>query len=564
MRTPQARLVEELFRGGVPAETLEELRREAGPSESALLGAVLATGLVSEDRLYASWARALGAAFYDLEARSLENDVVQLLPKELAVRYQAIAISIVSGEITVALTDPQDVEAVDAIRGHLHAPVVTVLACPSKIQQSLELFYKTSVGIEAALGELDLGRISKLALSDPEEFQRLAGENGVVHIVEQVLLGAIRERASDVHIEPREDKVVVRYRVDGELEDFYSLPSAIADALVSRIKILSDLDIAERRKPLDGSLVLSLQGGEKAEFRVSTIPTVRGEKVVARLLESSKEALKLDQLGFGERIRKDVRKLVAAPHGLLVVTGPTGSGKSTTLYSLLAEISSPEINILTCEDPVETRLPLTNQVAVAPQLGRTFATVLRSFLRQDPDVIMIGEIRDAETASIAVQAALTGHLVLATLHTNTAIGAVPRLIDLGVEPFLLAPALLGVLGQRLVRALCSRCRVKDEPDPTLLRALRVPPTYHSRPLTFFRGEGCQYCRHRGQIGRLGVHELFVVDDALQRLIGRNETEDRIRSAARARGYRPLALDGLRKCLLGLTTLEEVARVAAER
>ncbi|MEQ8766899.1 MAG: GspE/PulE family protein [Planctomycetota bacterium] len=564
MLTPTVKLLQDLESEGVPPDLLRDIRGHAKGSEVELLRRVLETGLISEDRLYSMWAKALGVAFLHVDLKGLDDDSIRLLPKDLAVRHDAIVVSAESSEITVAMVDPQDVDAVDAIRSRLHAHVVTVLACPSKIRQAIELYYKTSAGIEEALGELDLDAISRLALDDPEEFQRIAGENGVIRIVEQVLLDAIRERASDVHIEPREDKVVVRYRIDGELEDFFSLPRAIADALVSRVKILADLDIAERRRPLDGSLVMSLPGGEPAEFRISTVPTVRGEKVVARLLESSATAKSLEALGLPDGMLRHVRRLNRSPHGMLIVTGPTGSGKSTTLYSLLQELSSTERNILTCEDPVEIRLPLANQVSVAPQLGRTFATVLRSFLRQDPDVIMIGEIRDQETASIAVQAALTGHLVLATLHTNTAVGAIPRLIDLGVEPFLLAPALLGVLGQRLVRAVCPRCRVRADVDPTLLGALGIAEEAASQGLTFYRGEGCRACRHRGFSGRIGLFELVEVGEVIQRLIARNEPEDRIRSVARAQGYRPLVLDGLRKCLLGQTTPEELARVASER
>jgi type IV pilus assembly protein PilB len=380
-------------------------------------------------------------------------------------------------------------------------------------------------------------------------------------MLDLVMIQAIRDRASDIHFEPDEKALRVRFRIDGFLYESLTLPKPIHPALTSRIKILAEMDIAETRLPQDGNFNVKLEK-RGFEIRVSTFPTIYGENVVLRILDQTSTLFKLEDLGFSEEVLNHFKQLVRKTNGIILVTGPTGSGKTTTLYALLNMINSKDKNIITIEDPVEYRLALIRQTQINPKAGINFATGLRSILRQDPDIIMIGEIRDLETSEIAMQAALTGHLVLSTLHTNDAPEAINRLVDIGVEPYLISSSVIGVLAQRLVRIICPDCKVSYQADPKVMNDLGEEVTKSKEPLTFYRGKGCKNCKQSGYWGRSGIYELLLVNEDIKKLISERASTQVIRDVAKkTAGLVPLRVDGLRKVLKGITTLDEVDRVA---
>ncbi|MFN4219935.1 MAG: GspE/PulE family protein, partial [bacterium] len=382
-------------------------------------------------------------------------------------------------------------------------------------------------------------------------------EAPIVKLVNQIIFHAISDKASDIHIEPWPKEVVVRYRMDGILHEIMRIPKHILAPMVSRIKIMSALDIAERRKPQDGKIHLKYEGRE-FDLRVSTIPTVNGEKVVMRILDKSSVMLGLDRLGFMPDIREKLEWLISKPYGMILVTGPTGSGKSTTLYACLNKLNQGTVNISTVEDPVEYQIQGINQVQVNPKAGVTFASALRAFLRQDPDIIMVGEIRDHETAQIAVEAALTGHLVLSTLHTNDAPSAATRLIEMGIEPFLVASAVVGVLAQRLARTICPACKEPYVPPKEALKDIGL--AYTEEEIVFYKGRGCEVCKGSGYKGRTGIHELLIISDAAREVILRRGSANEIKRAVLEEGFKTLQDDALRKVLEGIITVEEALRV----
>ncbi|HEY5237218.1 MAG TPA: GspE/PulE family protein, partial [Rhizomicrobium sp.] len=395
--------------------------------------------------------------------------------------------------------------------------------------------------------------------ADLERLKDLASDAPIVRAVNGLIARAVEAQASDIHIEPAEDSIKIRFRIDGALRDEQPLPGHFKSAFISRIKVMSGLNIAERRLPQDGRLRLAVRGQE-IDFRVATSPTIHGESVVLRILDRSNLALEFDTLGFDEALLTQYRRVLAQPHGILLVTGPTGSGKTTTLYASLAVLNSSDRKILTIEDPIEYRMPGINQTQVKPQIGLTFAAALRSFLRQDPDVMMVGEIRDLETAQVAIQSALTGHMILSTLHTNSAAGAITRLLDMGVEPFLITSTLNAVMAQRLVRRLCPNCRTPMDLLPEAATSLGVAL---DKPVTVYRAHGCEACRNTGFRGRIALFELLTMDDEISRLIlARSEAREIHRVAVTA-SMRTMAQDGLAKAREGLTTVEEVLRVTRE-
>ncbi|MDR7489743.1 MAG: GspE/PulE family protein, partial [Armatimonadota bacterium] len=389
-----------------------------------------------------------------------------------------------------------------------------------------------------------------------EQLKALVEDAPVVRLVNMIIEDAVRERASDIHIEPQRSGLLVRYRIDGVLHDVMKPPLNLKSPLISRVKIMADMDIAERRKPQDGRIHLRT-AGRAIDLRVSTLPTVYGEKVVMRILDQSTPLIGLSHLGFHSETLSQWEAAVNKPYGMILVTGPTGSGKSTTLYGTLNTLNTLEKNIVTVEDPVEYQLPRINQVQVNPKAGLTFATGLRSILRQDPDIIMVGEIRDRETAEIAVQAALTGHLVLSTLHTNDAASAVSRLVDMGIEPFLVSSSVIAILAQRLARQICSDCKTGYSPPPDALKRLGLDT---AEGVTLYRGAGCEACRHTGYKGRIGVFELLVVTDSLRELIVRRAPAAELKAQAVREGMRTLRDDGLEKVLSGVSTIDEILRV----
>ncbi len=518
-------------------------------------------GIVDDLVLYQALAHQNGLAFVKL-IPGLGDPVLQsLLDKDWARSHGVLPLYRVHGELTVAIADPTDVFTRDALRRLTGLKLRFVVAHPEEISHGAAAAHATRPGFSVDdiiedVGEQDI-RVVEEALDDLEDAEKAAGLSPVVRLVNFIIAKAIRESASDIHVEPGEDILRVRFRVDGMLREALRPPARMASAIVSRVKIMSSLDIAERRAPQDGRMQVMLDN-RSIDLRVSTLPTFNGEKVVIRILDRSSMMGDLSALGLTPRILDGMQDLVARPNGVMLVTGPTGSGKTTTLYGCLATINAVDINICTVENPTEYNLPMVNQVQVNERAGLTFATALRSLLRQDPDVIMVGEIRDRETAQICIEAALTGHQVFSTLHTNDAISAIPRLVNMGIESYLLAAAINGILAQRLVRRICKACKVSFEPDKrtqALFEAYGIPIGQLAR------GEGCAHCGATGYSGRAGLYELFVIDDKLRDIITTEPALAPLRTEARAQGHLDLAYDGLTKVAEGLTTVEEVTRVA---
>jgi general secretion pathway protein E len=509
-------------------------------------------GLLAEDRLVAGMAEALGLAVLDagaMPATAVEGP--ELSPAFLR-EVRAIPVAVDAALVRVAVCNPFDHFAVEALGFRFGRPVERVLARSSDIDAAIERLYRAHVIAAEAEDEI--------ADDDLERMKDLVSDAPVIRAVNRLIASATDQRASDIHVEPDDDGLVVRFRVDGMLRDAGRLPPAMRAPLVSRIKVMAGLNIAERRLPQDGRLRIAVRGHE-VDLRVATAPSIHGESVVMRILDRSKLALDFASLGFDAALTARIREAIVRPHGIVLVTGPTGSGKTTTLYAALAELNAPERKLLTVEDPIEYRLPGIIQTQVNPAIGFTFGTALRSFLRQDPDVMMVGEIRDGETAQIAVQAALTGHMILSTLHTNTAAGAISRLLDMGVEPFLLGSVLSGVLAQRLVRRLCAHCRTPRDPAEAAPEAL-LPILAAQNVRRLYHANGCGACGGSGYSGRVAILEFLHVDERVARLVLHRADTPEIAAAGVAGGMRSLAEDGVAKAALGLTTVEEVLRVAS--
>jgi general secretion pathway protein E len=541
-------------RGLVSSETLARaslVQQESGERLDAVLTRL---GLVSE--------QALAEALVEVSGLRLAgpDDFPQApvhLP-EVSPRFlrtaRVVPLELAEGELQAAFIDPLDAASVEALAYAAQRPVARRVARASDLEAALERLYgagESPASVEAdGADEVDLERLKDLASDAP-----------VVRAVNGLIARAAEQRASDIHVEPYEDGLLVRFRVDGALRAEERLPAPMKSALVSRIKVLADLNIAERRLPQDGRMRLAVRGHE-IDLRVATSPTIHGESVVLRLLDRSHLSLDFDALGFDDEILPRFLEILARPHGIVLVTGPTGSGKTTTLYAALAWLNAPTRKILTVEDPIEYRLAGVGQTQVSPGIGLSFATALRSFLRQDPDVMMVGEIRDLETAQVAVQAALTGHTILSTLHTNSAAAAVTRLLDMGVEPFLLTSTLNGVLAQRLVRRLCPACREPYAAAPHERLAAGLPAD-QGEPMTLWRPKGCGACGQSGYKGRLAILELLPLGEETARLVLRRAEAREIEREAVGRGMRTMLQDGVRKAQAGLTTIEEVLRVTRE-
>ena len=543
--------------GAVTESELEPLLAEAR-TETELLDLLARRGITDASTLLKVRADTLGVSWVELSPYSIDPEVVRNLNEELARRHTCIALFRVGNDLTLAMADPTDVVAIDTIRDHTGCEILPVLAMASDIERAINQFYGIDPMLKRLASEAQRTEGAAEVETEDEELslEELAGDaSPIVRIVNLIVLKAIRDGASDVHVEPDHDVLRVRYRVDGRLGAEQRVPLGLHAAMVSRVKILADMDLAQKRLPQDGRISLRAEG-RRIDLRVSTLPTVRGEKLVLRLLDTQQTLTSLDDLGLTESNRGLLRELVGLPHGMILVTGPTGSGKTTTLYAALAAINKLDTNIVTVEDPVEFDFPVINQVQVNTKAGLTFSSALRSILRQDPNVIMIGEIRDRETAQIAVRAALTGHLVLSTLHTNDASSAPTRLIDMGVEPYLVASALKGVLAQRLVRRNCTRCREELQVDPDL-----YPPELYARIVregsTLTHGKGCRSCNHTGYRGRVALHELMVVSDEIERAIVRQRPAAETRQIARRLGMAELFDDGLAKAREGSTSIEQV-------
>ncbi len=517
-------------------------------------------GVVDEGMLTQAMAIQNGMTYVHLLPGLGDPNLTDLLDSDWSRSHAVLPLYQVHGELTVAISDPTDVFTLDALRRLTGMKLRLVVAQANEIARGIAQAAESQSGFAVDdiiddMGEQDI-RIVEEAIDELDNIEEVAGLSPVVRLVNFFIAKAIREGASDIHIEPDEGVLRVRYRIDGVLRESLRPPVRMAPAIVSRVKIMSSLDIAERRAPQDGRMQVMLDN-RSVDLRVSTLPTYHGEKVVIRILDRNSMMGDLSSLGLSDRILDGLRDLVGRPNGVMLVTGPTGSGKTTTLYAALATINSIERNICTVENPTEYNLNMVNQVQVNERANLTFSSALRALLRQDPDVIMVGEIRDRETAMIAIEAALTGHLVFSTLHTNDAISAVPRLVNMGIESYLLAAALNGVLAQRLVRRICKSCKVAVEPTERE-RALFEVQEIALENLS--RGEGCAHCGQTGYAGRAGVYELFSIDDALRDLITKNPSLAPLKREAHKQGHASLSHDALQKVSQGVTTLEEVTRI----
>ncbi|MEH6356179.1 MAG: GspE/PulE family protein [Marinobacter sp.] len=519
-------------------------------------------GYVDEDNLLNILSRQLKMPFVQLRHFQFNNTLVKKLPEALARRFRSIVLSEQSGELLVGMTDPLDIYAYDELVRVLKQPVKQAVVRENELLNTLDLIYRRTDEIASLAGELEYelgaGAFDLADLSVESE----NAEAPVVKLLKTLFEDAIQARSSDIHIEPDEAVVRIRQRVDGVLHEQVMKEKRVNSALVLRLKLMAGLNISEKRIPQDGRFNVRVKG-RSIDVRVSTMPGQFGESVVMRLLDQSQSTLNLDHTGMPPVLLENFRRMIKKPHGMILVTGPTGSGKTTTLYGALTELNSPEVKIITAEDPVEYRLPRITQVQVNPKIGLEFASVLRSALRQDPDIILIGEMRDHETAEIGLRAAMTGHMVLSTLHTNDSISSAMRLIDMGVEPFLVASALLGVVAQRLVRKVCENCREPYQPtgqEKVWLSQFDLTPL--NLEVGFVQGRGCCQCGNSGYFGRLGVYEMLEMNEKMLDALRRKDLSGFTREARKSRLYRPLGLCAMDFALKGITTLEEVAKVAA--
>jgi len=501
-----------------------------------------------------------------LDVTQIDHEWIKKVPIHFARRYRVLPLKVDDGAIVVATTDPLETAALDDLRLLLGMPVKAVLTSPMALMSCLNRAYDevaSPTGAEQVMEDIAASEnLDKIAheLDEPQDLLDATDEAPIIRLVNSVLFQAVRQRASDIHFESFERGLVVRYRIDGVLYPILTPPKHLQSSIIARLKIMAALNIAEKRLPQDGRFAIRT-AGKDVDLRVSVLPTSHGERVVLRLLEKENRLLNLTEMGFSAERLHTIQQLIRLTHGILLVTGPTGSGKTTTLYAALSEINAPDKNIITVEDPVEYQLLGIGQMQVNPKINLTFAAGLRSILRQDPDVIMIGEIRDRETAEIAIHASLTGHLVFSTLHTNDAASAATRLIDMGIEPFLVASSVVAVLAQRLIRKVCPDCKQGYQPDDEELIRLGVVPG-KTKP-TFYRGTGCPACTQTGYRGRTGIHELLVLDDEIRRLIGNKADAAAIRQAAVSHGMVLLKEEAAEKIFAGITTTEEVMRMTQQ-
>ncbi|HEY3284113.1 MAG TPA: ATPase, T2SS/T4P/T4SS family [Armatimonadota bacterium] len=569
--------------GWISAAELEEARKALMSTSGTDLGKVVTDlGFASEQRVTQARAIQLGMKSIDLSAHPPKAEAILAVSQNLCQRHNVIPVMKNGNAILLAVSDPSNILAVDDVRLATGCRIETVLAAPSDIEAAMIHHYgsgepavvsdspgngtahamKESSGPSLASIVTDVETYKSRENLQDDDVQAAvtdAEQAPIIRVANAVIQQAIKDGASDIHVEPDRRGVRCRYRVDGVLHEAMTLPRYIHPPLISRYKIMSDMNIAERRVPQDGRIPISYEGKEY-DLRVSCLPTLHGEKIVMRILDKSSVLIGLGKLGFFPETQAQIESIITQPNGMILTTGPTGSGKTTTQYSVLHKINNVEVNILTIEDPVEYQLPGISQVHVNRKAGLTFASALRSFLRQDPDIIMVGEIRDLETAEIGIEAALTGHLVLSTLHTNDAPSAVTRLVDMGVEPYLISAVVIGILAQRLCRKVCLNCRYTYEVPAHDLRRFGYKPESDDQMVQLVKGRGCEICKQTGYKGRLGIHELMLINDEIQELIVRRAPLADVREAARANGMSLLREDGLKKVLEGVTTPEEVMRV----
>ena len=554
----------------------DEAQKKAEKTKQKIGDVLVSEGLIGQEELIKLEAYILGIPFVNLGKEVVLPEVLKIIPEPIARSHNIVAFRKKGVDLEVAMLDPEDLRTIEFIKKTTNLRILPRLTDPESIKNVLRQYQKT---LEVEFGEIikkEIGVIKPIKEELAEEkieLQKIAEELPIIRIVETLLKHAILQRASDIHIEPTEKEVIVRYRIDGILRDAMTLPKISASGIVARIKVLSNLKLDEHRLPQDGRFKIETED-YRYSIRVSVLPVFNGEKIVMRLLPETAKAFTLEQLGLRNEALERVQDNLRKPVGMILVTGPTGCGKTTTLYSMMEILNDPGVNISTIEDPVEYRMPRINQTQVNPKIGLTFANGLRSLVRQDPDIIMVGEIRDEETAFLATHAALTGHLVLSTLHTNNAIGTIPRLIDLGVKPYLIPPTVNISLAQRLVRKLCSECKKKIKPaakirDLILAELDAIPSSAKGdlkipKDLTIFEPVGCKKCRFEGYSGRIAVFEVLAMTDSLAELILKEPSEVKILEEAKNQGMITMKQDGILKVLEGVTSIEEVLRVAEEK
>jgi len=545
--------------------------KESG-GESKFEQLLIDNNLVTEDQILETKAALWNVPYIDLSNYEVDPEVLDLIPDKAARQYKFFPLFRIDGTLLIAMSDPKDVKVIDKVTQLTQLEVSPALSSGNAITEAINKYYGKAEEAppEVAVSNEELQDLLESIESETEEseeetstqdLEKLAEEAPVVKMANMVLVQAIVEGASDVHFNPEENELRVRFRVDGVLRDAFHLPKNLQEAIISRIKILSNLDIAEHRIPQDGQLRLKLKDGRAIDIRVSTLPSAFGENMVLRILDKNAALLNLENLGYEEDSYKKIIDILSNSYGIMLVTGPTGSGKTTTLYAALNRLSTVEKNVITLEDPIEYRLPLVRQSQVNPKAGMTFAKGLRAILRQDPDIVMVGEIRDSETGNIAIQAALTGHFVLSTLHTNDASGAITRLEEMGIEPFLISTAVLGVMAQRLVRKICPFCKEEYTPEFEVpQRILDMVGIEDQSELKFYRGRGCSKCRDTGYKGRISIIEVLPVTERIRELILKSASADEIKKTAIEEGMHTLLEDGWIKVLKGITTYEEIMRV----
>ncbi|OVE75888.1 type II secretion system protein GspE [bacterium E08(2017)] len=551
-----------LENGYVSHDQIEQLQYEPREPGETTVDSLITLEILQEADVLALLGSQFGMEVVDLHGVNISPDIRDLLTVDLVRRYRVIPLKNQDGTITVALSDPLDFDTLDSLRHVLGTNVEGVIASRTELKALIEKYYAIDSDMDAILDQMDDSGVDVAAHAGMEELADDAdsteSDAPIIKLVSLIILEAFKNRASDIHLEPMEKKFKVRYRVDGVLQEVDSPPKRLQAAILSRVKIMSSMNIAEKRIPQDGRIQVNILGRE-LDLRVSTVPTNHGESIVMRILDKQSLSLGLPQLGFFADDQQTFERLIGMSDGIILVTGPTGSGKTTTLYACLNQINRPDRKIITVEDPVEYQLSGINQVQVRHDVGLTFEAALRSILRQAPNVVMIGEIRDRETANIATEASLTGHLVFSTLHTNDAPSAVTRLLDIGVKPFLVASSLRGIMAQRLIRCNCEECKEPYEPSDADLRLLGVGRETVSE-LSLMKGRGCAKCGLTGYSGRKGLFEIFVINDEIQRMIFEKEAASAVRKRARELGMRTLREDGIRKVNAGITTLDEVMRV----
>jgi len=547
---------------------------------------LLSSNLISEDILYNAAATFYSLPFVNLKNKSIDKEVLFLIPEPVASKYEILAFAKDDQSLSLAMTDPDDVQTIEFIKRKVQLPLKLFVTTPSAISETVKQYHQNLEdelsNIRTKTGGKLSAEITEEEAKDGSKLQDMAKDLPVIRVVDTLLEYAIFEGASDIHIEPMDKAVLIRYRIDGILRDVMNLPKTLQDGLVARIKILSNLKIDEHRLPQDGRFKIENKD-YKISFRVSIIPVYDGEKVVMRLLDEGKKVLTLEQLGLQPKVLDIVKADLSKPNGIILVTGPTGSGKTTTLYTMMDILNQPGVNIATVEDPIEYRMPRINQSQVNPKIGFTFAVGLRALLRQDPNIIMVGEIRDRETAGIAVNAAMTGHLVLSTLHTNDAPTALPRLLDMGIEPFLVSSTTNMIMAQRLVRKICPHCitsynlkkeeveRIEKEHGINIAEISKTltqsePTTAAAKDFSsilFFKGKGCNKCGNNGYKGRIGIYEVLAMSEEVKDLVNSRADSDTIRAKAREQGMLTMLEDGFLKATAGVTTIEEILRVTKE-